>query len=226
MEVALEFHTPDPERAVARAAWTCYHQDMEGFDELTGQQINDFLYRLAKSGHTSTFEHASFTFRIKGVSRALTHQLVRHRMASYSQQSQRYVAFDGDFDIEFIYPPSIMENDEAFKVYDFLLADIQKAYTKLVELGIPAEDARYILPNATPSEIVVTMNARGLYNFFHERLCNRAQWEIRALANEMWLLCHETAPALFSLSGPDCIYGKCQQGKMSCGKPLDPIAFD
>ena len=176
MQVELLYHTPDPERAVATAARLCYapvgaSELMETLDE---ERIHKVLSTIMTGGHFSTLEHASYTFAIDGVSRALTHQLVRHRLASFNQQSQRYVKFaDG---LETIKPDSIAENEEANKLFDEMIEKTVEAYQAFLEAGIPAEDARYILPNAAETKIVVTMNIRELLHFFSVRCCNRAQW--------------------------------------------------
>ena len=167
-------------------------------------------------GHLSTLEHVTFTFAIEGVSRVLTHQLVRHRIASYSQQSQRYVK---EHDFETIVPASIASKPEAKAKFDKLMTEIQAMYDEFIALDIPAEDARYILPNATETKIVCTFNARSLLNFFSLRCCTRAQWEIRALANEMLRQCQAVAPVIFENAGPTCVSeGVCHEGAMSCGR--------
>lgn len=184
-----------------------------------------FLKRMMESGHGSPLEHAKFTFAIKGVSRALTHQLVRYRMASYSQQSQRYVK---ETDFDYIIPPSI-EKDEILKgEFIKVMVEIQRSYNRMVERfkgkGIVGEeanqDARFILPQATESKIVVTMNCRELLHFFEERCCTRAQWEIRELANKMLKICKQQLPIIFANAGSKCIrLGYCPEGKgFSCGK--------
>jgi thymidylate synthase (FAD) len=164
-------------------------------------------------GHASVIEHASFTFSVEDVSRAMTHQLVRHRIASYTQQSQRYVTYDT---IEkYVTPPSIARNAKAKKVFDETLERISDAYQKLLEMTIAKEDARFILPNAAKTNIMVTMNARELRHFFSLRCCARAQWEIREVATEMLKQAKKAAPALFENSGPSCIeLGYCPEGKM------------
>ena len=154
-----------------------------------------------ESGHASPVEHVSFTFALGGVSRALTHQLVRHRIASYSQQSQRYV--DGS-DFDYLIPPEIRKNPEALARFEGIMREIGSAYRDLKGLleeagrtGSKAnEDARFVLPQATASNIVVTMNCRALLNFFEHRCCRRAQWEIRHVADEMLALCRGVLPAL------------------------------
>ncbi len=187
------------------------------WDKVTDDQKARLIRQIISSGHTSTIEHATFSFAIEGVSRALTHQLVRHRLASYSQKSQRYVS-EGGF--EYILPPKIAAIPEAKKLYLAELQKIQEDYNKLIELGIPAEDARMLLPNACETKIVVTMNARALFNFFEERLCNRAQWEIRIMAGMMLKELRKAAPLIFKYAGPTCVTEKiCWQGKLHCGKP-------
>ena len=187
------------------------------WDKVTDDQKARLIRQIISSGHTSTIEHATFSFAIEGVSRALTHQLVRHRLASYSQKSQRYVS-EGGF--EYILPPKIAAIPEAKKLYLAELQKIQEDYNKLIELGIPAEDARMLLPNACETKIVVTMNARALFNFFEERLCNRAQWEIRIMAGMMLKELRKVATLIFKYAGPTCVTEKiCWQGKLHCGKP-------
>jgi thymidylate synthase (FAD) len=210
-------HTQEPERVVAQAAKLCYSAaGVEAIAEkLTPEKITGFIQNLALQGHLSTFEHASFTFGIEGVSRALTHQLVRHRLASFSQQSQRYVTMK---DFPCITPTSIVEKPELKKRFDEAVRSIGQTYSELLAAGIPAEDARYLLPNACETKIVVTMNARELLHFFALRCCNRAQWEIHAMADEMLRLVKKIAPALFSQAGPGCVSGECPEGKMSCGE--------
>lgn len=187
----------------------------------TGRKISDeqaanLVRKLVSMGHLSTLEHVTFTFAIEGVSRVLTHQLVRHRIASYSQQSQRYVK---EHDFETIVPASIASKPEAKAKFDKLITEIQAMYDEFIALDIPAEDARYILPNATETKIVCTFNARSLLNFFSLRCCTRAQWEIRALANEMLRQCQAVAPVIFENAGPTCVSeGVCHEGAMSCGR--------
>lgn len=166
-------------------------------------------------GHLSPMEHVSFTFAIEGVSRALSHQLVRHRIASYSQKSQRYV---DENNFAYIMPPSIAAEPEAAKIFKQMMADLQEAYRRLSQM-VPREDARYILPNAAETKLVCTMNVRSLYNFFRMRCCRRAQWEIRELAQRMREEVRAVAPALFALAGPSCeSEGICWEGDFSCGR--------
>lgn len=181
----------------------------------TGLLVVRRNYKTVLSGN-SPFEHLSFTFGIEGVSRTLTHQLVRHRIASYSQKSQRYV---NEKEFEYITPPSIQANDEALGCYEAVMKMLNNAYGKLVDLGIPKEDARYVLPNACETKIIVTMNARSLFNFFNHRCCMRAQWEIRQMAYQMLKLVKEVAPETFKKAGASCdTLGYCVEGNMSCGR--------
>lgn len=226
MNVELLYHTPDPERAIATAARLCYAPvgAAELMETMPETRVASVLSTIMKSGHFSTLEHASYTFAIDGVSRALTHQLVRHRIASFNQQSQRYVKFtDG---VETVKPASVSENDEADAVFDEAIKQATDAYAKLLELGVPAEDARYLLPNAAESKIVVTMNVRELLHFFELRCCNRAQWEIREMAHKMLELARPTAPYVFADAGAPCVHGSCPEGKMSCGNPFPRVTRD
>lgn len=219
MNVELLYCTPNPERAIATAARLCYAPigAKELLENMSDDQENRVLSTILDSGHFSTLEHASFTFAVDGVSRALTHQLVRHRLASYNQQSQRYVKYKNG--IETITPQSVKDNAEAAQVFSQAIAATTKAYEKLLELGIPAEDARFLLPNAAETKIVVTMNARELLHFFDHRCCNRAQWEIRELAWRMLELVKPLAPRVFAKAGAPCVSGACPEGKMTCGNP-------
>lgn len=223
MRVELLYHTPEPERAIATAARLCYAPI--GASELMEGMSPERMYRVLETvlagGHFSTLEHATFTFAVEGVSRTLTHQLVRHRLASFEQQSQRYVKYkDG---VEIIKPASIAENAEASARFDALMADIQDAYETFLNMDIPAEDARYVLPNATETKIIITMNARELRHFFDIRCCNRAQWEIREMAWKMLDLVRPIAPFVFAEAGPGCVRGRCPEGKMTCGKPFPRV---
>lgn len=184
---------------------------------MSDSEIKKLLKFLIKAGHLSAVEHAAFTFAIEGVSRACTHQLVRHRLASYNQQSQRYVSFTDKF--EFITPPAVAD-DAGLDVEFTEHVDAAFAlYKRMLEQGVPAEDARYILPQAGETKIVVTMNARELLHFFTLRCCNRAQWEIRRLALAMLDLVKPVAPIVFAVAGPACVRGVCPEGAMTCGEP-------
>ena len=219
MKVTLITHTPEPEKVIAGAAKLCYSSsDIESLmNGLTTEKIETFIKKLTDLGHQSPLEHCSFTFGIEGISRALSHQLVRHRIASYSQKSQRYVK-EGQF--EYIIPPKIIENRADKNVYENFMKYAQETYDYFIRNGIPAEDARFVLPNACETKIIVTMNIRTLLHFFEERCCNRAQWEIRHMAYAMLRICQEVAPNLFAKAGASCLRGKCKEGKMSCGKPV------
>ncbi len=223
MNVELLYHTPDPERAIATAARLCYAPvgAAELMETMSQEQIDRVLSVIMTGGHFSTLEHASFTFAIDGVSRALTHQLVRHRLASFNQQSQRYVKFKEG--VPMVVPPAVLENDEAREVFHNAIDAATEAYAKLIELGLEAEDARYLLPNAAETKIVVTMNARELYHFFEVRCCNRAQWEIRELAWTMLELVRPLAPYVFMDAGPTCVRDGCHEGKMTCGEPYPKV---
>ena len=223
MQVQLLYHTPDPQRAIATAARLCYAPvgAAELMQDMSEKQVYSVLDTIIKSGHHSTLEHASYTFAVDGVSRALTHQLVRHRIASFNQQSQRYVAFTNGIDI--VAPNTIQDNQEAKKIFDSAIDNITDAYSKLLDLGIPAEDARYILPNAADSKIVITMNVRELLHYFSLRCCRRAQWEIRDMSDKMLELVIPTAPFIFIDAGAPCKRGTCPEGKMSCKQPFERI---
>ena len=216
--VALLAHTPEPDALVAAAARLCY-RDVTAADLLKGEEeklSEGLIDHLWKSGHLSTFEHVSFTFAVDGLSRVASHQLVRHRVASFSQQSQRYVKMDSAAAV--VMPPSVAANAEAAMFFEEQARSAHDTYRKLIELGIPAEDARFILPHGWETRLVLTMNARELHHFFHLRLCRRAQWEIRELARLMLTECRRAAPALFQKAGPSCIFGPCGETK-PCGKP-------
>ena len=276
LKVKIIAHTPEPDKVVAQAGKLCY--SAVGVDEitqkLTEEEIARYVNMLASIGHESPLEHVSFTFAIEGISRACTHQIVRHRIASYSQQSQRYVKLE---QFEYIIPPAIEKNPEAKRIFIETMERDQKAYDELVDLLLEdilidknaadygscikevlkenpdvapdrskvldlyaekffedyrkaekqaIEDARYVFPNACETKIVVTMNARSLLHFFNVRCCNRAQWEIREMATEMLKECKKIAPALFKKAGPDCVYGKCGEGKMSCKHPRKEDEFE
>lgn len=240
--VSLLCYTPEPEKVVAAAAKLCYSnseiQDL--YDGLTEENCVKFLQKLTDMGHESPFEHAYFTFGIENVSRSLLAQLTRHRIASYSVQSQRYVNLDKDFD--FVVPPEIEGSPEAAYLFKKSMLQAGENYSNLTSIlrdrleeefladGLSEteakkkaekkaiEDARFVLPNACTTKIIVTMNARSLKNFFRVRCCTRSQWEIRKVAESMLSLVREVAPNLFLDAGPACVSGICPEGKMSCGK--------
>lgn len=222
MKVTLITHTPEPEKVVACAAKLCYSaSDISSLmDGLTADKVEAFIQKLTDLGHQSPLEHCTFTFGIEGVSRALSHQLVRHRIASYSQKSQRYVS-EEQFDS--VIPPSIASDEICGIVFRAFVESCFKVYQHLIRNGVPAEDARFVLPNACTTQIIVTMNIRSLLHFFEERCCNRAQWEIREMANEMLRICKTVAPNLFAKAGPSCVRGNCKEGPMCCGHPVKTL---
>lgn len=217
MDVQLLSHTPEPEKIVAAAARLCYSD--AGINDLLSadrdQQLR-LIEKILKLGHFSVLEHVSFSFGLEGLSRACSHQLVRHRVASYSQQSQRYVAHDTPFAA--VEPPSLADHPELQQRYHDLFDQVHHLYKDMLEAGVPAEDARFVLPNAAQTKLVMTMNARELHHFFSLRCCRRAQWEIRAMAKQMLLLCRDAAPVLFAQAGPGCLRGACPEGAMCCGE--------
>ena len=218
MNVELLQHTPEPEKTVSLAARLCYSPISINAlrEKLEASDIETFLDRIMSLGHHSVLEHASFTFGIEGISRVTTHQLVRHRIASFSQQSQRYVSHKEEFTS--IMPDTIAENIEARHIFAFMSETVHKAYAQLVDMGIPPEDARYILPNATETKIIMTMNARELLHFFSLRCCQRAQWEIREMSIEMLRQVRKVAPVIFREAGPGCVHGACPEGEFCCGQ--------
>lgn len=240
-QVTLLAYTPNPERTVACAPKLCYSSStINDLNEgLTDEKVSSFVEMLSEIGHESPIEHASFTFGIEGVSRSLLAQITRHRIASYSVKSQRYVA-EGSF--EYVIPPEIAEDEDALALYKEVMDKDQCVYDRITEILTAKhkqeflsegkdektatrlaqkkaiEDARFVLPNACETKMVVTMNARSLHNFFRHRCCNRAQWEIRDVANQMLMLVKNVSPELFKKAGPPCLNGPCPEGKMSCGK--------
>lgn len=241
MKVRLIAHTPEPEKVVAAAAKLCYsnaHVD-DLLDGLTEEKSREFVQKLASMGHESPTEHASFTFAIEGVSRSLLAQITRHRIASFSVQSQRYVNLH---EFSYVLPPEIAQDEEAAQAFDGAMREQAQQYQRLTEIlkekhrqtflaegkdektaarmaeKKALEDARFVLPNACDTKMIMTMNVRSLNNFFRHRCCNRAQWEIRALADEMLRLVCEVAPSLFVRSGPSCVAGPCPEGAMCCGQ--------
>lgn len=241
LKVTLLNYTINGEETIAQAGKLCYSP--VGVEEISRKQdpesIEKYVKMLASLGHLSPIEHISFTFAVEGVSRTLTHQLVRHRIASYSQQSQRYVKLDG---FEYVIPPHIKKDPEARKIFIEAMEKDQAAYDKLAEIltkkhyedllnegedeksakrkatKMAIEDARYVFPNACETKIVFTMNARTLLHFFNLRSCNRAQWEIREMSDQMVKLVKDIYPNVFAQAGPSCVSGPCPEGKMTCGK--------
>ncbi len=211
-------YTPNPERMIALAARQTRLKKDVSMNDIDDQRTAMLIRKLLSLKHLSPFEHASFTFLISGISRVCTHQLVRHRLASYSQQSQRMVKIDKE---SFIIPPSIRENKKALEVFQKVVDEAVKGYDELISLGIPLEDARYVIPQASETKIVVTMNARELLHFFGLRLCKKAQWEIRKVAKLMLDEVKEIAPNIFEKAGPRCWdYGYCPEGDDECFKEM------
>ncbi|MDW7644984.1 MAG: FAD-dependent thymidylate synthase [Desulfuromonadales bacterium] len=217
MLVQLLTHTPEPEQVVAAAARLCYSaSSVADLMEKSRHDRDGLLRKILSLGHYSVLEHVSFTFGVEGISRACSHQLVRHRLASYSQQSQRYVSHEKRFDA--VTPATIAAQPELCQRYEALLEETHRVYCELLAAGIPAEDARFVLPNAAETKIVLTMNARELLHFFELRCCRRAQWEIRLMAIDMLRLARQAAPLLFAKAGPGCLQGPCPEGSMTCGE--------
>ena len=262
LNVTILAHTPEFEQNIVRGARLCYSSASieELKDKVTPEDAERFLNMILEIGHGSILEHSSITFGIEGISRSLSHQLVRHRIGcSFSQKSQRYV---NETDFNFIVPNPIKNNPIAYESFLDHMKVSQDAYEKLYYIllygliddfykeknenpkiykdldqkfeafksehkneynkfsKIAAENARAVLPNACETKIQVTMNVRALFNFFKERLCDRAQEEIREMAFEMWKACMEISPTIFKYAVPTCVNGKCKEGKMSCGKML------
>ncbi|MBR3874677.1 MAG: FAD-dependent thymidylate synthase [Clostridia bacterium] len=222
--VALVRHTVDPEALTALGARLCYAGgDVDRLLKLIEEKDQKaFVEKIMSMGHESVLEHVSFTFLIEGVSRVLLAQLTRHRIASFSVQSQRYVSYADGFG--YIIPPAIRDlGPGAVAEYEAQMAQMQSWYElwqqKLGAAGEKSnEDARFVLPNACETRILMTMNARELRHFFALRMCSRAQWEIRQMATDMFEQCCRVAPAMFADAGPGCLRGACPEGAKSCGK--------
>ena len=221
--VILIAHTPEAEKVVAMAAKICYAKNVsikKLQKKINDDDVSTFITKLLESGHESPFEHVSFTFGIEGISRACSHQLVRHRMASFSQRSQRYCFEDG---FNYIEPEDINENENEDKFFRDFMRHSKEVYSKLIDKGVKPEDARMVLPNACETKIIVTMNARELLHFFKLRCCKRAQKEIREVAFMMKNICRKVAPNIFQYAGPNCLKGYCTEGENSCMKDNDNI---
>ncbi len=230
-KVVLLSHTPNPLSVIYAACRQCYYQGFVGdmWESLIGGEISidkqrELVAKIVDSGHESPIEHVSFSFAIDGISRALSHQLVRHRIASYSQQSQRYV---NGAECNYIIPPAIAKNPLALQRFEAFMEEVGSAYKDIHALlmdqgrdsGKANEDARFVLPQAAETRIVVSMNCRTLLNFFKHRCCTRAQWEIRHVANEMLHQCREVLPEVFAEAGAPCEKTKfCPEGKFCCGR--------
>ncbi|MGN0752820.1 MAG: FAD-dependent thymidylate synthase [Aristaeellaceae bacterium] len=226
MKVALIRHTLSPEEVVALGARLCYSKARvdDLLERVEARDQTAFVHKIMGMGHDSVLEHASFTFGIEGVSRVLLAQITRHRLASFSVQSQRYVSYEQGFG--YIVPPKIEAlGPEAVAEYERQMDTLHRWYTDWQQkLGTGEggnEDARFVLPGACETRMMVTMNVRELRHFFSLRMCSRAQWEIRALATEMHRLCMEVAPALFADAGPGCLRGACPEGEKTCGRMVE-----
>ncbi len=225
LNVALVRHTADMQELVALGARLCYSRADVGTlqKRIEERDQSAFIQRLMDMGHDSVMEHASFTFAVEGISRICLAQLTRHRIASFSVQSQRYVSYAGGF--SYIVPPRIQQmGEEAIREYERQMGQMQAWYEdwqeKLGQGEQSNEDARFVLPGACETRLIMTMNVRELHHFFALRMCNRAQWEIRAMAKEMYRLCLSVAPLLFEKAGPGCIRGACPEGEKTCGKMM------
>jgi len=220
VKVKLINYTKNPEKIIAQSARLCY--SASGIEELneklTEDSISNLIRKIIKLGHYSVLEHATFTFAIEDISRITSHQLVRHRLASFSQQSQRYVKIKKE-GFPYIVPESIAKNDNLNKIFTDTVNKLDEIYRLFMDNGIKAEDARYILPQAVATKIIITANARELLHIFKLRCCNRAQWEIREVAINMLKEVRKVAPILFEDAGPPCVSGPCPEGELSCGKP-------
>jgi len=223
--------TPEPERLVALAARLCYSPASIGDlrQDISRKDVRNLVRRILSMGHASVLEHVTLTYGVEGISRATSHQLVRHRIASYSQQSQRYVAVT----FGYVTPKSLgrqqgkkrgkkgsapaQDGNPLYDKFEEHMRSCSELYEEMLKAGIPAEDARFVLPNATETKILISMNARELHHFFALRLCRRAQWEIREMANKMLAIANEKAPLLFENAGPGCLRGRCPEGEMTCG---------
>jgi thymidylate synthase (FAD) len=201
---------------VAAAARLCYSaSNIDTLLQLEPDAAARLIRKVLGLGHLSVLEHVTCSFGIEGISRACSHQLVRHRVASYSQQSQRYVSHKEPF--EAVLPKSVKDDPALSARFEELMGHIHTIYAELLDAGVPAEDARFVLPNAATTKIVVSMNARELHHFFALRCCRRAQWEIRAMATQMLHQCRTLSPVLFEQAGPPCLDGPCPEGSMTCG---------
>ena len=225
MKAVLIRHTLSPEEVVALGARLCYSKARvdDLLDKVEAKDQTEFVHKIMSMGHDSVLEHASFTFGIEGVSRTLLAQITRHRVASFSVQSQRYVSYEKGFG--YIVPPKIEAlGADAVAEFERQMDTMHQWYVQWQEkLGTGEggnEDARFVLPGACETRMMVTMNVRELRHFFSLRMCSRAQWEIRALAAEMHRLCMEVAPTLFENAGPGCLRGACPEGEKTCGKML------
>ncbi len=219
MKITLLNYTKNPEETVAQAAKLCYSTKSiaQIKESISKEKPDRIIAKIIKLGHYSVLEHASFTFGIEDISRVTSHQLVRHRLASFSQKSQRYTRMGKK--PQFVIPEKIKNDSDLLLKFQELASKSFILYREMLAKDIPAEDARYILPQAITTSIIFTANARELIHFFRLRCCNRAQWEIREMAIEMLKIVKEIAPHIFATAGPPCLIGPCPEGEMSCGKP-------
>ena len=216
MKVNLVSFTKDPEITCAKCASVSWRR--KSMKDVSLEEAREIIRRVLGYGHESVIEHACFTFFVEDISRSLTHQLVRHRIASYTQQSMRYVDLTKS-EAYFIKPETIAKQEELSGLFDEVMTRCKTVYDTLRRKGVPPEDARFVLPIAMQAKIAVTMNARELRYFFMMRCCLRAQWEIRELANRMLKICKTTAPSLFENTGPSCVkFGYCPEAELACGK--------
>lgn len=223
--VKLINYTKEPERVIAAAARLCYSERSgeDLFENLSDEEVTRLVKNILNLGHYSVLEHVSFTFSISGISRVTTHQLVRHRVGcSYSQRSQRYIKEDN---FDYIIPPSIQERPELLEKYNETMESLNNLYEEFAQV-VPKEDARYLLPQAIESKIMVTYSLRALLHFIKLRTCRRAQWEIQTLAWKMLKEAKQVAPLLLENVGPACLNGNCPEGKLSCGRPYTKEDID
>lgn len=217
IKVELLGYTEEPEKKVAHAARLCYSEisinDLK--NTITEKYAAKMVRKLLKLNHLSVLEHASFMFGVEGISRVTSHQLVRHRIATFSQQSQRYVCLQDTFN--YTVPPTIRKHEQMLEKYHAIIADIKSVYDEFIAAGISEEDARFILPNATETKMIISMNARALLNFFSLRLCLRSQEEIRIVAQQMLAKVKKVAPVIFEKCGPPCEEkGICTENNPTC----------
>lgn len=209
MKVKLIRHTCEPEMLAGYAAAKCYK----------GKDPRKSLEVAMEGGHESVLEHTVWTFEVDEVSRVLLAQITRHRLASFSVQSQRYTGAD----MNMVVPESMVVADLVDDIVEARRA-VDRLYKHARALGIPHEDCRYFTLQGGHTGFVMTMNARELRHFFSLRMCARAQWEIRELACEMWKQCKEVAPFMFADAGPGCVRGNCPEGAKSCGHPWKVVS--
>jgi len=219
MYIELIKYTPEPEKTVAIAARVCYspRNAKEIYENMSDEEVKKLIRFLIKAGHHSAIEHASFTFIVDKISRVCSHQLVRHRLASYSQQSQRYVEYKRN--LEYVIPQSIKNKKDLSQKFEEFQQQSFNLYKYFLKNNISSEDARYVLSNAFPTQIIITMNARELLHLFTLRCCERAQWEIREMAYRMLNKVKKVAPTIFEHAGPSCFRGRCPEDEMMCKNP-------